>query len=137
MLLVMMTICSHVLFAQMPPAESGTELLSDPVFAQGFNLTAATNSAPKLELGTLQVTAESAQKPPAWRIAQWALYLFAGTGSLYKNGGRYLEGGDTGKTSCHFSFLGGRYPVIAGSVWDSRIWWASPSEWGAVAAFAY
>ena len=43
-----------------------------PAFANGFQLTAASHPAPKVEIGVLQTGPTLASHAPDWRIAQWA-----------------------------------------------------------------
>jgi hypothetical protein len=58
--------------ADAPAAPASQELFRDPGFKNGFNLTAASHPAPKVEIGVLQTDASLAPQAPDWRIAQWA-----------------------------------------------------------------
>jgi len=51
---------------------AGQEMFADPAFARGFTVTAASHPVPKVELGTLETSANPQAAAPAWRMPQWA-----------------------------------------------------------------
>lgn len=72
MLIPMVVLIAAATMGQAPETASGRELFSDPIFARGFVLTAASHPAPKVELGVLQTSANPESVDPAWRMPQWA-----------------------------------------------------------------
>jgi len=68
-LVALVTLLYH---AAEPPSMASHELFRDPAFKNGFQLTAASHPAPKVELGVLQTDATPSSRPADWRIAQWA-----------------------------------------------------------------
>ena len=71
MVVVCAVVTASVFFGGTEPNSVSTGLFSDSAFVRGFELTAASHPAPKVELGVLLTGSEREQGPPAWRMAQW------------------------------------------------------------------
>ena len=63
------------------------DFFSDPAFARGFELTAASHPVPKVVLGTLLTGPSPEQGPPAWRMAQWGTRELLQPGTCADAGG--------------------------------------------------